>query len=87
MGDHLRSNLDFSRRRPTRHRHGTARAACGKARFFQGAQKVKTRYATLGFTDKANLDKGDMWPTSFALKRLGPGEERQNGALLTKAVG
>ena len=38
--------------------------------FFQGAQKFKSRYATLGFSDKAKLDDGDMWPTAFALKRL-----------------
>jgi uncharacterized protein YdhG (YjbR/CyaY superfamily) len=38
--------------------------------FFQSAQKFKTRYATLGFSDKANLDGGNMWPTAFALKEL-----------------
>jgi uncharacterized protein YdhG (YjbR/CyaY superfamily) len=38
--------------------------------FFQGASKFKARYATLGFSDRANLDKDDMWPTSFALKKL-----------------
>jgi uncharacterized protein YdhG (YjbR/CyaY superfamily) len=54
--------------------------------FFQSAQKFKTRYATLGFSDKANLDKGDMWPTSFALKELTAAEEKKIGALVKKAV-
>src|SRR5256885_13626250 len=54
--------------------------------FFQSAQKFKTRYATLGFSDKANLDKGAMWPTSFALKRLTAAEEKKIGALVKKAV-
>jgi len=55
--------------------------------FFQGAQKFKTRYATFGFTDKANLDEGAMWPTSFALKKLSAAEEARIGALVKKAVG
>jgi uncharacterized protein YdhG (YjbR/CyaY superfamily) len=55
--------------------------------FFQGAQKFKTRYATLGFSDKANLDDGDMWPTSFALKELTAAVEAEIAALLKKAVG
>jgi len=54
--------------------------------FFQSAQKFKTRYATLGFSDKANLDKGAMWPTSFALKELTAAEEKKIGALVKKAV-
>jgi len=54
--------------------------------FFQGAQKFKTRYATFGFTDKANLDDGRMWPTSFALDELGAAEEARIGALVRKAV-
>jgi hypothetical protein len=54
--------------------------------FFQSAQRFKARYATLGFSDKANLDKGSMWPTSFALKKLTPVEEAQIGALVKKAV-
>ncbi len=54
--------------------------------FFQSAQKFKTRYATLGFTDKANLDAGRMWPTAFALKELTAAEEAQISALLKKAV-
>src|SRR5437764_2120639 len=54
--------------------------------FFQSAQKFKTRYATLGFSDKANLDEGAMWPTSFALKELTPTEEARISALVKKAV-
>ena len=54
--------------------------------FFQSAQKFKTRYATLGFSDKANLDEGHMWPTAFALKELTATEEAKIVALLKKAV-
>src|SRR5512134_2133264 len=54
--------------------------------FFQSAQKFKSRYATLGFSDEANLEKGAMWPTSFALKELTAAEERKIGALVKKAV-
>jgi uncharacterized protein YdhG (YjbR/CyaY superfamily) len=54
--------------------------------FFQSAQKFKSRYATLGFSDSANLDEGAMWPTSFALKELTPAEEARIGALVKKAV-
>jgi len=54
---------------------------------FQSAQKFKTRYATLGFSDKANLDEGAMWPVAFALKALTAAEEAKIGALLRKAVG
>jgi len=54
--------------------------------FFQSAQKFKTRYATFGFSDKANLDQGAMWPTSFALKQLTAAEEARIGALVKKAV-
>jgi uncharacterized protein YdhG (YjbR/CyaY superfamily) len=54
--------------------------------FFQNAQKFKTRYATLGFSDKATLDEGDMWPTSFALKELTAADEARIGALAKKAV-
>ena len=54
--------------------------------FFQPAQKFKTRYATLGFSDKANIDKGAMWPTSFALKELTAADEKKIGALVKKAV-
>jgi uncharacterized protein YdhG (YjbR/CyaY superfamily) len=54
--------------------------------FFQSAQKFKSRYATLGFSDEANLDEGLMWPTSFALKELTAGEEATIGALVRKAV-
>jgi uncharacterized protein YdhG (YjbR/CyaY superfamily) len=55
--------------------------------FFQTAQKFKTRYATLGFSDKAKLDEGHMWPTAFALKQLTAAEEAKIGELVRKAVG
>jgi uncharacterized protein YdhG (YjbR/CyaY superfamily) len=54
--------------------------------FFQSAEKFKTRYMTLGFSDKANLDEGAMWPTAFALKELTAAEEARIGALVKKAV-
>ncbi|MBN1370357.1 MAG: DUF1801 domain-containing protein [Anaerolineaceae bacterium] len=54
--------------------------------FFQSAQKFNTRYATLGFSDTANLDEGTMWPTSFALKELTAAEEAKIVALVKKAV-
>jgi uncharacterized protein YdhG (YjbR/CyaY superfamily) len=54
--------------------------------FFQDAAKFKSRYATLGFSDKANLDEGAMWPISFALKELTPAEEARIRALVKKAV-
>jgi uncharacterized protein YdhG (YjbR/CyaY superfamily) len=54
--------------------------------FFQSAQKFKSRYATLGFSDKANLDEGAMWPTAFALKELTTAEEARIGELVKKAV-
>jgi len=54
--------------------------------FFQAAQKFKTRYATLGFSDKAHLDEGSMWPTAFALKGLTGAEEARIVALVKKAV-
>jgi uncharacterized protein YdhG (YjbR/CyaY superfamily) len=54
--------------------------------FFQSAQKFKTRYATFGFSDKANLEKGAMWPTAFALKELTAAEEAKIAALVKKAV-
>ena len=54
--------------------------------FFQSAQKFNARYATLGFNDKANLDEGDMWPTSFALKKMTAVEEARIVALVKKAV-
>ena len=54
--------------------------------FFQSAQKFKTRYATFGFSDKANLDEGAIWPTSFALKGLTAAEVNEIGALVKKAV-
>ncbi len=55
--------------------------------FFQSAQKFKTRYATLGFSDKAHLDDGQMWPTAFALTELNDAEESRIAALVKKAVG
>jgi uncharacterized protein YdhG (YjbR/CyaY superfamily) len=54
--------------------------------FFQGADKFKSRYATFGFTDEANLDDGAMWPTSFALKELTAAGEANIRALVKKAV-
>ncbi len=53
---------------------------------FQPADKFKMRYATLGFSDKANLDEGAMWPTAFALKELTAAEEARISALVKKAV-
>ena len=55
--------------------------------FFQSAQKFKARYATLGFSDAANLDEGAMWPTSFALKELNAAGEARIGALVERAAG
>ena len=54
--------------------------------FFQDANKFKARYATFGFSDKANLDEGAMWPTSFALKKLTAAEEAKITVLVKKAV-
>jgi uncharacterized protein YdhG (YjbR/CyaY superfamily) len=54
--------------------------------FFRSAEKFKTRYATLGFSDKANLDEGAMWPTDFALKQVTAAEEAKISALVKKAV-
>ena len=54
--------------------------------FFQSAQKFKSRYATFGFSDVANLDEGAMWPTSFALRELTAAEEARIDALVKKAV-
>ena len=54
--------------------------------FFQGAQKFNTRYATLGFSDAANLDEGALWPAAFALKELTAAEEATISALVKKAV-
>jgi len=55
--------------------------------FFQSAQKFKTRYATLGFSDQATLDEGNMWPTAFALKDLTAADEATIGTLVKRAVG
>ena len=54
--------------------------------YFQSAQKFKSRYATVGFSDTANLDEGAMWPVAFALKELTAAEEARIGALVKKAV-
>jgi len=54
--------------------------------FFQSAAKFKSRYATLGFSDQANLDEGDMWATAFALKELTPAVEKRIVALVKQAV-
>ena len=54
--------------------------------FFQSAQKFKTRYATFGFSDRANLDEGALWPVAFALKELTAADEARIGALVKKAV-
>ena len=54
--------------------------------FFKNAGKFKTRYSTLGFSDKANLDAGTMWPTEFALTQLTPADEATITALIRKAV-
>jgi uncharacterized protein YdhG (YjbR/CyaY superfamily) len=55
--------------------------------FFQGSQKFKTRYSTLGFSDQANLDEGAMWPVAFALTDLTEAEEQRIGELVRRAVG
>jgi uncharacterized protein YdhG (YjbR/CyaY superfamily) len=55
--------------------------------YFQSAEKFDARYATLGFNDKANLDEGAMWATSFALKELTAAEEARIGALVERAAG
>ena len=54
--------------------------------YFQSMQKFKTRYMTLGFSDSANLDVGNIWPIAFALKELTAAEEAKVGALVKKAV-
>jgi uncharacterized protein YdhG (YjbR/CyaY superfamily) len=55
--------------------------------FFQSASKFKARYATLGFTDKAKIDNGNVWPTYFALAKLTPADETKFASLVKKAVG
>ena len=55
--------------------------------FFQSGQKFKTRYATLGFSERAKLDEGSMWPTSYALQKLTAADEKKIAALLRKAAG
>ncbi|MFE0640640.1 iron chaperone [Streptomyces sp. NPDC058877] len=55
--------------------------------FFQSAQKFKSRYATLGFSDQAGLDEDVMWPTAYALTALNPATEKRIAALLARAAG
>jgi hypothetical protein len=62
---------------------GNGKVVC----FFQSADKFKARYATFGFDNNAKLDEGNMWPTSFALKKLTFAEEARITALVKKAVG
>ena len=54
--------------------------------FFQSAEKFNSRYATFGFSDEANLDKGEMWPTSFAVRKLSAADEKKISALVKQAV-
>jgi uncharacterized protein YdhG (YjbR/CyaY superfamily) len=54
--------------------------------YFRSAQKFKTRYATFGFSDKANLDDGGMWPTDYALQKLTAADEKRIVALVKQAV-
>ena len=54
--------------------------------FFKSADKFKSRYATFGFEETANLDDGTMWPTSFAVTKLTPADEKKIAALVKKAV-
>ncbi|MFG2694874.1 iron chaperone [Kitasatospora sp. NPDC048407] len=55
--------------------------------FFQSAAKFKSRYATIGFSDQARLDDGDLWPTSYAVADLGEGESARIAELVKRAVG
>lgn len=55
--------------------------------YFQESKKFKSRYATLGFSDEAKLDDGDLWPVAFALTELTPATEKRIAALVKKAVG
>jgi hypothetical protein len=72
---------------PQRARSGHSRPRRGCiTSFFQSAQKFKSRYATFGFSDEANLDKDAMWPVALALKELTAAEEKRIGALVRKAV-
>lgn len=54
--------------------------------YFQAADRFKTRYATFGFSDVANLDRSSLWPVAFALKELGPAEEAKVAALVKRAA-
>ena len=64
----------------------TLRIEVASGSFFQSGQKFKTRYATLGFSDKSNLDEGEVWPVVFAIKELTPSAEARIAALLKKAI-
>lgn len=55
--------------------------------FFQAAKKFKSRYATLGFSDEAKLDDGELWPVAFAVRELTPAAEKRIAALVKRAVG
>jgi uncharacterized protein YdhG (YjbR/CyaY superfamily) len=63
--------------------HADGKVVC----FFRNASKFKDRYASFGFNDKAKLDDGNMWPTAFALVKLGTAEEKRIAALVKKAAG
>jgi uncharacterized protein YdhG (YjbR/CyaY superfamily) len=62
--------------------NGDGKVVC----YFKSADKFKSRYATFGFNDAANLDRGAMWPTDFALKELTAAEEKKIAALVKRAV-
>jgi len=77
-------------RQPSRREPGTGCPAYAKdgsvVCFFQSANKFKARYATFGFSDKANLDEGTVWPVAFALKKLTAPDEARIGDLVKRAV-
>ena len=76
--------------RNARRRHGLLMPAYAKdgkvVCFFQSAQKFKTRYATFGFSEAANLDEGTLWPVAFAVKELTAADEARIGVLVKEAV-
>ena len=67
-------------------RHARVRLDGKVVCFFQSAQKFKTRYATFGFSDRAKLDDGAMWPAAYAIRELTPEVEARIGALVKQAV-
>jgi|SRR6516225_6672177 hypothetical protein len=89
-GNHGRGTSRDEGARPRAEDGRTARLARGQGGrvvcFFQTALKFKSRYATLGFSDQANLDEGAMWPTSYALTELTAADEARIGELVKKAV-